>query len=431
VVVSSNQYKRFAIRKFCASYRWNRDVTGMRFFGFDRKVITALFALSIAQIIGWGTVGLPAIVGRQIAADLRMDISSAFAGTSILYVVMGLCASVLAEAFIRFGARQLMMIGTMIAAAGFALLSFSHHPVSYYAAWLLLGTAGSATLSTAAYIMLNEIAGRNAKSAIGALMLATGLSSSIFWPITSFLSNAIGWRGTCLVYAAMMVLVCLPLYAFGLPRRVATANEANAGIPSTSVAPIVQKGTFYLVVSAIALNAFVTLGFSAVLVELLKAEGLSPAEAVGFGSVLGVIQVSARAMDFFGGGRWDGITTGQFAGIALPVAMLLLMIGNGSPWAVAAFMLIYGLGSGALAVARVTIPLVFYDKAEFARATSRIALPLNLISAIAPPILVGLLAHFGANTLLGVAMLCSSIAFSILLLLGRRRPTAGKIPVTA
>ena len=49
------------------------------------------------------------------------------------------------------------------------------------------------------------------------------------------------------------------------------------------------------------------------MIELLKAEGLSPTQAVTFGSMLGVIQVSARGLDFLGGGRWDGITTALIA----------------------------------------------------------------------------------------------------------------------
>jgi hypothetical protein len=212
--------------------------------------------------------------------------------------------------------------------------------------------------------------------------------------------------------------------------RVEPADEASSAAPSTSESAILQKGTFHLIVSAIALNAFVTFGFSAVLIELLKAEGLSPTEAVAFGSMLGVIQVSARGLDFLGGQRWDGITTGLFAGLALPVAMLLLMMSGGSHWTIAAFILLYGLGSGGLAVARATMPLVFYDKAEFAKATSRIALPLNLISAASPPVLVGLLTHFGTNTLLGLAMLCSCGALLILLWLSRRRPTIGAIAAT-
>jgi predicted MFS family arabinose efflux permease len=401
----------------------------MRFLE-SKEAIGVVVVLAIAQVIGWGTVGLLAVVGRQIAVDLHMEISAVFAGTSIFYVVMGLWAPILAKAFTEFGARRVMIAGTMIGAPGFVLLSLSHGPALYFAAWLILGTAGSATLTTAAYIMLNEIAGRSSKSAIGALMLVTGLSSSIFWPATSLLSELIGWRGTCLAYAGALTLVCLPIYVFGLPRRFEPADEAGRLTPSASEPSILQKGTFYLIVSAIALNAFVTFGFSAVLIELLKAEGLSQTEAVAFGSMLGVIQVSARGLDLLGGDRWDGITTGLFAGLALPVAMEILMSGAGSHWAIAAFILLYGLGSGAFAVARATIPLVFYDKAEFAKATSRVALPLNLVSAAAPPVLVGLLTYFGSNVLLGLAMLCSSGALLILFWLSRRRPPIAAIAVT-
>jgi MFS family permease len=399
----------------------------MRFLESSRNIIRVLIVLAIAQVIGWGTVGLLAVIGGQVAVDLHMNISAVFAGGSILYVVMGLWAPILAKAFTRFGARSVMIAGSIVGAPGFALLPLSHGPILYFAAWVILGTAGGATLATAAYIMLNEIAGRDAKRTIGALMLVTGLSSSIFWPTTSFLSDVAGWRGACLVYAGMMLLVCLPLYAFGLPRPTGPTGEVSSAALSASEPPIVQKGTFYLIVSAVALNAFVTFGFSAVLIELLKAEGPSPTEAVTFGSMLGVIQVSARGLDFLGGGRWDGITTGLFAGAALPVAILLLMISGGSHWTIAVFLLLYGLGSGGFAVTRATIPLVYYDKAEFAKATSRMALPLNLISAASPPVLVGLLTHFGSNALLGLAMLCSCSALLILLWLSRRRPTIGAI----
>jgi predicted MFS family arabinose efflux permease len=398
--------------------------------GAGKKIIGVLFVLAIAQVIGWGTVGLLAVVGRQIAGDLHMDISAVFAGNSIFYVVMGLWAPFLARAFTRIGARRVMIAGTVIGAPGFVLLSLAHGPVLYCTAWVILGSAGSATLATATYILLNEIVGRDARRAIGGLMLVTGLSSSIFWPTTSFLSGAVGWRGTCLVYAAMLVLVCLPLYVFGLPRRTERTHDVGSVVPAVSEHHIVRKSTFYLIVSAIALSAFVTFGLSAVLIELLKAEGLSPTEAVTFGSMLGVIQVSARGLDFLGGGRWDGITTALIAGSTLVVALLLLMIGGGSHWMVAAFILLYGLGSGALAVARATIPLVFYDNLEFAKATSRIAMPLNLISAASPPILVGLLTNFGSNALLGFAVLCSSVALLILHWLKSRRPTTGAMAAT-
>jgi predicted MFS family arabinose efflux permease len=385
-------------------------------------LVRTLIVLALTQLIGWGTVGLIAVVARPMADDLHMDVAAVFAGNSILYLVMGLCSPLLAKAFARLGARRIMIGGTALAIPGFATLAFAHGPAAYVIAWMILGMAGSATLTTPAFILLNEVVGRNARSAIGALMLVTGLSSSLFWPIASFLSNTVGWRTTCLIYAGMLALLSFPLLLFGLPRREQPPPEPETAGPGAPPAAR-TSGTFWLVVAAIALNAFITYGFSAILIELLKAEGVRPAEAVAFGSVLGIIQVSARGIDFLGGGRWDGIATGLLAGVALPVAMAVLIVGGGATWSVAAFILLYGLGSGALAVARATIPLVFYDSAAYAKASSHIALPLNLSSAVSPPVLAALLTHFGSNAVLGVAILCSFGALVILLILSRRRPS--------
>ncbi|MBR0820811.1 MFS transporter [Bradyrhizobium liaoningense] len=401
----------------------------MRFLKSDSRLLGVLLVLAITQLIGWGTIGLPPIVGRDLAADLGMSLPMVFAGTSVLYVSMGLCAPWLARSFARHGARNVMMAGTVVAIPGYILLSFAREPILYFAAWVVLGMAGSATLSTGAYIMLNEVAGRRAKNAIGGLMLVTGLSSSLFWPTTSFLSGLLGWRGTCLVYAAMMLVINLPLYAFFAPRPKTAGDDGGEPVKAARP-PAIPKSTFGLVVAAITMNAFVNFGIGAIMIELLRAEGLAPAQALAFGSMLGVIQVSARGLDFLGGGRWDGITTGLVAGTALPVAMLLLMTSEGATWAVAVFILLYGAGSGAMAVARATIPLVFYDQAEFAKAMSMIALPLNLASAISPPLLVGLLTQFGSRGALGLTFVFSCATVLILVLLGRRRPQVAAAATT-
>ena len=389
----------------------------------DPALLRVLIVLATTQLIAWGTLSLPAVIGRAMAADLGMDLTAIFASTTVLYMSMGLCSPLLARPFIKHGGLRVMIAGTLLAAPGYALLAAAQGPLSYYAAWLLLGIAGSATLSTASYIVLNEVAGLRARSAIGALMLVTGLSSSIFWPITSALSAHVGWRTTCLLYSGLLLAVSLPLFVFLLPRRVHDHLSPATGATESGPVAVPARSTFYLLVGASGLNAFVAFGMGAVLIELLKAEGLSAAEAIGFGSLLGVIQISARVIDFLGGGRWDGITTAIVAGLALPAAMLLLMLSHGSHAAIAMFMLIYGLGSGALAVARATMPLVFYDKAAFAKASAQIGLPMNLLSAVAAPILVELLTRYGSNAPLALSLVCSCAAVAMLLLLRQRRPS--------
>ena len=390
---------------------------------FDRTILRTLLVLAAAQIIGWGTVGLPAIVGQEVAAGLKLNIATVFAGTSVLYIAMGLWAPILGRAFLRFGARRVMVAGSILAAPGFALLALSQGPASYFAGWLVLGTAGSATLTTAAYIALNDAGSAQAtRSAVGALMLMTGLSSSLFWPVTAWLDSALGWRGVCWTYAALALFVCAPLYGFGLPRS--RRRDAGAEPSAPPARPLARDGTFHLVAAAIALNGFVTYGFSAIFVDLLKSLGLSTPEAVAAGSMLGVLQVATRGVDLLAAGRWDALRTALAAGLLLPVSMAILAVGGGAWLSVAAFLLFYGLASGALAVARATMPLVFYDKAAYAQAVSRIALPLNLAAALSPPLLAGLLGDFGFEAVLAVGIACSGLAALVLLRLHRRREAA-------
>jgi hypothetical protein len=103
--------------------------------------------------------------------------------------------------------------------------------------------------------------------------------------------------------------------------------------------------------------------------------------------------------------------------------MVILMAGRGTYWSIAIFILLYGLSSGALAVARATIPLVFYDKAAYAKAASHIALPVNVIAAAASPLLVSVLIRWGTSAVLAIIILLACGALSILLVLSRRRPS--------
>ncbi|MBJ3784297.1 MFS transporter [Devosia sp. MSA67] len=379
-----------------------------------------LLVLAIGQNVGWGTIGLLTVLGADIAAGLDMSLPSAFMGSTVFYVTMGLVAPVMGAAFVRLGARRLLVAGSLGLALGFAALGASQDIVTYLAAWLVLGLSGATSLSTAAHIALNEALGAKAGRAIGALMIASGLSGTIFWPITAYLSQGMDWRLVCALYAALLVATAV-LYLGGLPMRPNAEPGTNKGVEAPP--PVELGGTFYIVAAAISLNAFVTFGFSGIIIELLKSYGLPLATATTLASSLGIIQISARALDFLGGQRWDGLNTALVAGPTLLASLLLLLVmPEPSLVAIIGFIVIYGFGAGALAVSRATMPLVFYDRADYARALSRIALPLNLLSAAAPPILVALLEGIGPSLMLLVASTCSAAALGLLVMLHLRRP---------
>jgi predicted MFS family arabinose efflux permease len=383
----------------------------------EQNLFPILVVLAITQLIGWGTVSLPAVIGEQLARDLGLSLPAVFAGTTVMLVVTGFAAPLMANAFVKYGARVVMAAGSLVTVPGFLLLAAATGPLLYYAGWVVLGVAGAAMLSTATYILLNELVGAGAKRPIGALMLVTGLSSSLFWPITAALTSHFGWRTALLIYAAMMVVICFPLHIFALPVRERPAANRGSATKGNGCDP--GRLPFVLLVAAITVHGFVGWGFGSIIIQLLKSMGLADDWALRIGSLLGVIQVSARALDFVGGGRWSGLTTGLAAAIVIPIGFATLLLAGPEHWAIAVFMLLYGGGGGAMAVARATMPLVFFDQAAFARASSHIALPASIAGAASPPIFVWVLTTYGSDAVVSVALVCSLIALALLLCLTR------------
>src|SRR5262249_23261948 len=153
---------------------------------------------------------------------------------------------------------------------------------------------------------------------------------------------------------------------------------------------------FVLLASAVTIHGFVSWGFSSIVIQLLRNMGTPDARAVQLGSLLGIMQVCARGLDFVGGKRWDGLTTGLIAASVLPISFLVLLIGAPAGYAIIGFLTLYGMANGLMTVANATMPLVFYDQADYARASSRIAFPRNVMAAAAPPILVSILTQSGS-----------------------------------
>lgn len=380
-----------------------------------RRQLRVLLILALTQIAGWGTIGVLPVIAPPVAASFGSDLPSVFLGTSVMFVAMGLAAPWAGRAFRRFGPRWAMVVGAAGIGLGQGLLALSPNLAVFWTAWALIGGAGALFLTTAAYAYIADHAEESARSLIGTLMLVTGLAGSVFWPITAFLEHLVGWRGVGVVYAAVMILIVCPLVRFGLP-------ATHAATSVTSAAGQLRKApVFLLMVAAIALSGFVTFGIDALGIQLLQAMGLDLAGAVAIASLMGVFKVGGRVIDLLGGRRWDGLSTGLVAGAMIPMGLAVIGIGGSGPVSVGGYLVLFGLGSGAFAVARATMPLVFFQKADYAAAISSIALPLNLINALAPPVLAGLMSGFGPQATFAVLGALSVTALAVLLVLNRMR----------
>lgn len=378
--------------------------------------------LSLTQIISWGAMFMAiSVLGGPVGETLRLTPALVYLGPSVMLVAMAVMSPLMAPLYRSHGARFVMSAGTVATAPGFLLIACCDGPIGYYAGWMILGMAGAGALTNSAHVYLAVKAGTRAKQAIGAQMLAMALAPTISWPLTSLLSSWLGWRHTYLVFALVMLVVVLPLLRFGL--KPDTAQAATDG--KTRADRAGNRGRvrtiIVLMTLAIALNGFVTWGFQLVVIDIMRSYDVAEGIAVGMASAIGIAQMSARLIDFLGGNRWDGFVTSLAAGMLMPVALLMLGLGHGAEWSVVAFILLYGLSSGAMSVGRATLPLVFFEREVYASVLSRLGLPLNLAFAAAPPVFSRVLSDYGNASALALAVACSLGTLACLVLLARFR----------
>lgn len=374
---------------------------------FRSPTVRAVAALSVTQLIGWGaTFWLPAVTGPAMASDLGLALPMIMAGPTVMLVVMAMVSWPLSGIFERHGARPIMALGSPLGAAGLLVMGLANGPEAYLLSWIILGFAGASMLTTPAQIAVAEIAGDKARQALGVLILAGGLTSTIMWPLTGLLQAQWGWRTTTLLYAALMLLVCTPLHWATLARR---PREKSAATTTTEPAPI-DRPRFALLAMSFAANGFVTWGFALTIIILFEAAGLDRASALAAAAFIGIAQWAGRMVDFLGGRRWSSFVTGLAASALFPLSFIVLLLTSNFAGAML-FATLYGIASGVTTVARATLPLQIFPSGAYARASSQLAVPLNLAFAAAPPAFTAILTSAGPHAALWLAMAISIFAF--------------------
>ena len=306
--------------------------------------IRAVAALSLTQLIGWGTTFyLPAVTGPAMARDLDVPLALVMAGPTLMLIVMAAISWPLGTIFERHGARPAMIAGSIAGAAGLATMGLAAGPLGYALAWTFIGLAGASALTTPAQIAVTEIAGAKARRALGILILAGGLTSTVVWPLTGLLQAQYGWRATTLLFAAAMLVICTPLHWMALARR---PRAATAGARAATDEPVaIDRPRFVLFALSFAANGFVTWGFALTIIILFEANGLDHASALAAAAFIGVAQWAGRMLDVIVPKRGAGFRV-SLAGAALfPLSLLVLMTTTSFAGAVV-FAVLYGIASG-------------------------------------------------------------------------------------
>ncbi len=391
----------------------------------DHPRILVVASVGVAQILAWGSsYYLIAVLAKPVVTATGWPLSWVVGGLSLGLLVSGLMAPSVGRLIDRHGGRPVLAASAVLLAAGLLVVGLAPSLPVYMIGWVVIGTGMGAGLYDPAFSTLGRLYGESARSAITQLTLFGGFSSTVCWPLSAFLVAHTGWRGTCLIYAAILLAVVLPLYLFCLPREPANAPAARSATTLTAPAQVRSDDRFiFLVLAAGFILAYAIITIIAVhLLTLLQALGLTLTAAVGLGALLGPSQVGGRVLEMTFGRNTHPVWSMIASTILVAIGLVMLAT---APAIAAVAIVFYGSGSGIRSIVRGTVPLALFGPEGYAILMGRLGLPTLLATAVSPSIGAFLLDRFGTNTTLAILCGAAVVNMALALLLvpfARRRP---------
>ena len=371
----------------------------------------------------------------RMAAEFGYPGSSVFAVISVSLLVTAALAPRLGRLTDRIGAATILLVGALLRSALLVGLALAPEAVWFALALLLVQILGQATEYDATFAAAVELAGEKARSGMSQITLWGGLASTAFWPVTAFLLDRMSWRTMFLVYAGVLVLLCVPIAALvrsitarsRTSRTPASATVGDAPCPETSVAPPPDAPPFWLVAAAFALGG-VAYNLPSLMLPILEGLGLG-ASAVLIGTIFGPAQTAGRFFDMVLGDRVRAITVAVAASAMVAVAFGVLLAGG--VWAGIAFAVLFGAGAGVGYVVRGSVVLAIYGPHGYATWLGRLGTVRLVVTALSPLGLSLILENVGAGVVVLVCGAAALLALACFVALANAMPDRRSVRVVS
>lgn len=395
--------------------------------GGQRAVV---LRLGTTQTLAWASsYYLPALLAAPLAAELGMAVTHVFGAFTLALVISALVGPAAGRAIDRHGGRAVLLVTNLLFAAGLAALGLAQAEWQVWAAWCVVGVAMGSGLYDAAFATLVRLYPVSARNAITGITLIAGFASTVGWPLTQWGLDTLGWRGTCLGWAALHLVLGLPLHSL-LPRgRVEAAPVAQtvvspgttAAEPAAATPATAGHGVAIVLAAVFAIAWFTSTAMAAHLPLLLQAQGLSASAALGVAMLVGPAQVAGRLLEFGFLRRAHPLLSSRFATAGHPLGVLLLALGG--PLGAWLFAVMHGMGNGILTIAKGTLPLVVFGAAGYGERQGWLMAPARVSQAFAPVIFGLAMAHWGGHALwltAGLGLLALALLQGLALHMARR-----------
>ena len=395
--------------------------TGQKDSSPQRSRALVIATLGTAQTLAWASsYYLPAILAGPIAAGIGVPSTWVFGAFSGALLIAAFTGPAVGRLIDRRGGRGVLAFSNIVLACGLVALAVTHGVVMLCVAWAVLGVGMAIGLYDAGFAALTALYGTGARGPITGITLLAGFASTVSWPLSTFLNDTLGWRETLLVWAALNIVIGLPLNLL-LPVPAHVAHPAARSTRQRIGWKPYRE--MYLLAFVFAAAWFVTGAMAAHLPELLERAGATPFAAIAAAALVGPAQVAARLVEFLLLRRSHPLVSARFAAALHPLgAAVLILVG---PAGATAFAVLYGAGNGLLTIARGTVPLAVFGPDGYGERTGLLGAPARAAQAFAPLLFGLLLGAMGVSVVYVSAALCLAALAALLCL--RARPEQSRV----
>lgn len=367
--------------------------------------------LSVGLLVSWGSLYYAfAVLAAPMQKDLHYSAEVLTGAFSVALLMWGVATYFIGPALDRWGARRIMILGSIIAAAGFAGLHSVDSVWTFYLLWSALGAAMAMTLYEPAFALVVQTFHEGSKRYIAWLAIVGGLASTIFWPLSSYLNALFGWRDTLLAFAVLHLLIGLVLRCIRLPQEQHSLQTRPSG-PAFSLLPLqpAHRSALAQLSMCFAIYGFITALMMVQVIPLLESRGFDSTAALGLAACIGPMQVAGRALDLVFGDRLGRRPLGVTTLNLMSVSLAALWLAQWMPVLNIVFVITFGMSLGLLTVVRAATPLALFGAARYGANSGILGAPALLARAAGPITATLLLDAFGNHSHVLLVLLLISL----------------------
>ncbi len=356
----------------------------------EKNGLVATWALAVAQLVSWGSVYYAfSLFVVPMEHTMGWSRTHTNAALSLGLLVSGLAAYPLGTRIDHGHGRRIMVLGSILSSAMLLLWSQAETLGTLFIVWGGLGVSMAATLYDPVFAIVTRDYPRSFRTKITLITLVAGFASTVFIPLTQGFVDWLGWRGALVALAALNLVISLPIHVFAIDSHAASASsdsqrakirEAN----KASTQRALRTPTFWALAGCFTAYyaTFAALTFH--LVPLMVERKVSSAAILTTMAIIGPAQVIARALWFAAGRNVKPAVVGIVVTTVFPVSVVVLLLAGTSPYALAAFALLYGGANGMMTILRGTIVQDLMWTEGYGGISGLLSMPSNIAKGIAP-----------------------------------------------